>query len=177
MVFIKSENNPDYLFLPSLSKARGMSIGSIPDSIGIITATDVNQFRPAWRWQEPGEYAACCRSSGPAGSTDEGRGMCEIVYKMAPKARNSVLPPPLSVNRVSRITFVPWPLCPVLKYLLQSIDKGSKADTDQLMTLVTATNPFFEDGLIGGTRSTMCSDAWRELLLLRWTIWQVMTTH
>ncbi len=66
-------------------EGSGMSIGFISDSIG-NTATDVNNFDLPGAGNNPVNTQPVVVLQDLPG-TDEGRGMGQIVYKMAPKAR------------------------------------------------------------------------------------------
>jgi len=124
-------------------EGSGMSIGFISDSIGSIT-TDVNNFDLPGAANNPINTQPVVILQDIPG-TDEGRGMGQIVYKMAPKARIAFATANGGeVNFANNIRALA--ALPGFEYPPE-IQKGFKADTI-CDDVGYSDEPFFEDGLI-----------------------------
>jgi len=125
-------------------EGSGMSIGFISDSIGSIT-TDVNNFDLPGAAGNPINTQPVVILQDIPG-TDEGRGMGQIVYKMAPKARIG-----FATANGGEVSFAnnirALAALPGFEYPPE-IQKGFKADTI-CDDVGYSDEPFFEDGLIG----------------------------
>jgi hypothetical protein len=125
-------------------EGTGMSIGFISDSIGNI-ATDVTNFDLPGAGNNPLNTQPVVILQDLPG-TDEGRGMGQIVYKMAPKARIGFATANGGVvnfaNNIRALAALPGFEYP------PEIQKGFKADTI-CDDVGYSDEPFFEDGLIG----------------------------
>ena len=124
-------------------EGTGMSIGFISDSIG-NTATDVTNFDLPGAGNNPVNTQPVVILQDLPG-TDEGRGMGQIVYKMAPKARiGFATANGGEVNFANNIRALA--ALPGFEYPPE-IQKGFKADTI-CDDVGYSDEPFFEDGLI-----------------------------
>jgi hypothetical protein len=133
--------NPD---AKSDFEGSGMSIGFISDSIGDIT-TDVTNFDLPGAGNNPVNTQPVVILQDLPG-TDEGRGMGQIVYKMAPKARIAFATANGGeVNFANNIRALA--ALPGFEYP-PDVQKGFKADTI-CDDVGYSDEPFFEDGLIG----------------------------
>ena len=125
-------------------EGAGMSIGFISDSIGNI-ATDVTNFDLPGAGNNPVNTQPVVILQDIPG-TDEGRGMGQIVYKMAPKARIGFATANGGevgfANNIRALAALPGFEYP------PDIQKGFKADTI-CDDVGYSDEPFFEDGLIG----------------------------
>lgn len=132
--------NPD---AKSDFEGSGMSIGFISDSIGDIT-TDVNNFDLPGAGNNPLNTQPVVILQDLPG-TNEGRGMGQIVYKMAPKARiGFATANGGEVNFANNIRALA--ALPGFEYPPE-IQKGFKADAI-CDDVGYSDEPFFEDGLI-----------------------------
>ena len=125
-------------------EGSGMSIGFISDSIG-NTATDVANFDLPGASNNPVNTQPVVILQDLPG-TDEGRGMGQIVYKMAPKARiGFATANGGEVNFANNIRALA--ALPGFEYPPE-IQKGFKADVI-CDDVGYSDEPFFQDGLIG----------------------------
>jgi len=125
-------------------EGSGMSIGFISDSIGDQT-TDVNNFDLPGASNNPVNTQPVVVLQDLPG-TNEGRGMGQIVYKMAPKARIGFATANGGevnfANNIRALAAVPGFEYP------PEIQKGFKADVI-CDDVGYSDEPFFQDGLIG----------------------------
>ncbi len=125
-------------------EGSGMSIGFISDSIGSI-ATDVNNFDLPGAANNPVNTQPVVILQDIAG-TDEGRGMVQIGYKMAPKARVAFATANGGevgfANNIRALAALPGFQYP------PNVQQGFKADVI-CDDVGYSDEPFFEDGLIG----------------------------
>ncbi len=125
-------------------EGSGMSIGFISDSIGNIT-TDVNNFDLPGASNNPVNTQPVVILQDIPG-TDEGRGMGQIVYKMAPKARIAFATANGGevgfANNIRALAGLPDFVYP------PNIQQGFAADTI-CDDVGYSDEPFFEDGIIG----------------------------
>ena len=125
-------------------EGSGISIGFISDSIG-NTATDVTNFDLPGAGNNPVNTQPVVILQDLPG-TDEGRGMGQIVYKMAPKARiGFATANGGEVNFANNIRALA--AMPGFEYPPE-IQKGFKADVI-CDDVGYSDEPFFQDGLIG----------------------------
>ncbi len=125
-------------------EGSGVSVGFISDSIGSIT-TDVNNFDLPGAANNPVNTQPVVILQD-FGGTDEGRGMGQIVYKMAPKARiGFATANGGEVNFANNIRALA--ALPGFEYPPE-IQKGFKADVI-CDDVGYGDEPFFEDGIIG----------------------------
>jgi hypothetical protein len=125
-------------------EGSGMSIGLISDSVGSLT-TDVNNFDLPGAAGNPVNTQPLVVLQDLPG-TDEGRGMSQIAYKMAPKARLAFATANGGeVNFANNIRALA--ALPGFEYPPE-IQKGFKADVIS-DDVGYSDEPFFEDGLIG----------------------------
>ncbi|MGI8956675.1 MAG: S8 family serine peptidase [Chthoniobacterales bacterium] len=125
-------------------EGSGTSIGFISDSIGRITR-DVRNFDLPGAGNNPVNTQPVVILQDLPG-TDEGRGMGQIVYKMAPKARIAFATADGGeVNFANNIRALA--ALPGFEYP-PAVQKGFKADTI-CDDVGYSDEPFFEDGLIG----------------------------
>ncbi|MEO8950524.1 MAG: S8 family serine peptidase [Chthoniobacterales bacterium] len=125
-------------------EGTGMSVGFISDSIGNI-ATDVNNYDLPGAGGNPINTQPVVILQDIAG-TDEGRGMGQIIYKMAPKARLGFATANGGevgfANNIRALAALPGYEYP------PSVQQGFKADTI-CDDVGYSDEPFFQDGLIG----------------------------
>jgi hypothetical protein len=125
-------------------EGTGMSVGFISDSIGNI-ATDVANFDLPGAGDNPINTQPVVILQDLPG-TDEGRGMGQIIYKMAPKARIAFATANGGevnfANNIRALAALPGYEYP------PDVQKGFKADTI-CDDVGYSDEPFFQDGLIG----------------------------
>jgi hypothetical protein len=126
-------------------EGQGMSIGFMSDSIGNI-ATDVANFDLPGASGNPVNTQPVVILQDVTG-TDEGRGMGQIVYKMAPKARIGFATANTGevgfANNIRALAALPGYEFP------PEIQQGFKADV--ICDDVTYSDePFFQDGIVAG---------------------------
>lgn len=125
-------------------EGSGMSIGFISDSIGNMT-TDVNNFDLPGAGNNPLNTQPVVVLQDLPG-TDEGRGMTQIGYKMAPKARLGFATANGGevnfANNIRALAALPGYEYP------PEVQKGFKADVI-CDDVGYSDEPFFQDGLIG----------------------------
>ncbi len=126
-------------------EGSGMSIGFISDSIGSI-ATDVANFDLPGAGNNPVNTQPVVILQDVTG-TDEGRGMGQIVYKMAPKARIGFATANTGevgfANNIRALAALPGFEFP------PAVQQGFKADV--ICDDVTYSDePFFQDGIVAG---------------------------
>ncbi len=126
-------------------EGSGVSIGFMSDSIGSI-ATDVANFDLPGASNNPVNTQPVVILQDVAG-TDEGRGMGQIVYKMAPKARIGFATANTGevgfANNIRALAALPGFEYP------PAIQQGFKADV--ICDDVTYSDePFFQDGIVAG---------------------------
>ena len=126
-------------------EGQGTSIGFISDSIGNI-ATDVANFDLPGAGNNPVNTQPVVILQDVAG-TDEGRGMGQIVYKMAPKARIGFATANTGevgfANNIRALAALPGFEFP------PAVQQGFKADV--ICDDVTYSDePFFQDGIVAG---------------------------
>lgn len=125
-------------------EGSGISVGLISDSIGSVT-TDVNNFDLPGSPSNPLNTQEVVVLQDLPG-TNEGRGMAQIAYKMAPKARLGFATANGGevnfANNIRALAALPGYEYP------PEIQKGFKADVI-CDDVGYSDEPFFEDGLIG----------------------------
>ena len=126
-------------------EGQGISIGFISDSIGSI-ATDVQNFDLPGAPNNPVNTQPVVILQDVTG-TDEGRGMGQIVYKMAPKARIGFATANTGevgfANNIRALAALPGYEYP------PAVQQGFKADV--ICDDVTYSDePFFQDGIVAG---------------------------
>lgn len=125
-------------------EGSGVSVGFISDSIGSIT-TDVNNFDLPGAAGNPVNTQPVVILQDLAG-TDEGRGMGQIIYKMAPKARIGFATANGGevgfANNIRALAALPGFEYP------PEVQKGFKADVI-CDDVGYSDEPFFQDGIVG----------------------------